>query len=195
MSINQSNIYIEQLSGEQSVNYPNKTFLPLKEYEKCVKKVISKYFRHISKFLLKNEEIIANLVTSAIMADWRFDGRGSIGGYRVQCVKWAIQKTLVRIYSTKKFTYLGSEIKDDNGKIVTLLDIIIRDDNYTDIKESMEHIFSSKELTQKEKDRLRQYFFEDMTYKEIGQKEDLCGETIRRSIKDALAKIKVLMMK
>ncbi len=193
MSLNKTQLYIEQIKGEQLVDYTDKKFLTLKEYEQCVKKIVSRKFRHLSHFLLNDDEIMTNLVTSAIMADWRFDGRGCIKGYRAQCVKWAVKKTLQRLYSTQKFIYLGSEIQDSKGKIRTLLDVLVCENNFYEIKESLEHIFHSKALTQKEKDRLRQYYLEDLTYKEIGELDDMTAEGVRKSINGSLEKIKTLL--
>ena len=186
--------YIEKI-GNKTAKYSKegKEFMPLKEYELCVKHVIYKHFKRWSAILLNNEEILANLITSAAIADWRYDGRGSQEGYRVQCVKWAVKKTMVRLFEMKKILYFSSKIQSGSGE-KTLLDAVknipAKQYTYYDISSLLEW----KMLTQKEKDRLRMYYVEGKTYKEIAEIEGMSLEGICKSIKRTVQKIKECLL-
>ena len=187
--MSKTNFYIEQLK-EREVEYIDKKFMPLKDYRDCVKHVIYKHFRKLSKFLLRNEEILTNLTTSAVMADWRFDGRGSIEGYRVQCVKWAIRKTMVRMYQTQKMVYFSTPVDDGTGKMTTLLSLIKNRYKGEDVELDTATIFNECGLTQKEKERVEHYYLDGMTLKQIGELEGITMEAVRKSVENGIKKLK-----
>lgn len=187
--MSRTNFYIEQLK-ERDMPNTDKVFMPLEKYRDCVKHVVYKYYRRWSKFLLKDDEILTNLTTSAIMADWRFDGRGTIEGYRVQCVKWAIKKAMVRIHQTQKMTYFSTEIDDGSGKITTLLSLIENRYKGPDINLDVDKAFDECFLTQKEKDRVKHYYLDGMTLKQISELEDVTIEAVRKSIDKGISKLR-----
>lgn len=187
--------YIEKI-GNKTAKYSKegKKFMSVKEYEQCVKHVIYKNFRRWAALLLKNDEIVANLITAAAIADWRYDGRGSIEGYRVSCVKWAVKKTMVRLFDMQKMLYLSTRIGSTDNHEKTLLDAVknipIKKKTYYDVS----GLLDWEVLTQKEKDRLRMYYVEGKTYQEIADIEGLSKWGIYKSINKTVEKIKECLL-
>ena len=186
---NKTQFYIEQIGNIDTSNYQGKNFLTLKEYESCVRSVVMKYYRHLFKILIMNEEMFCNLVFAAMMADWRFDGRGSISGYRIQCVKWAIKKSMIRLYQCQRFTYLSTEVEgnEKSKRKTTLFDLIV--DQGKNPVQKLDEILSSKLLTQKERERLTLHYAYSMTLEEIGKIDNVSKQAVEKCIRKALSKL------
>lgn len=99
--------------GNQQIDYPDKderAFHSLYDYISMTKKMI-KYFAprmgpNLCHYMLKDEDVIANIATKIMMGDWRWDEEhnGKESGkprakysYRNQCCYWAIQEYLERL--------------------------------------------------------------------------------------------------
>lgn len=81
------------------MNYPPKKdnyFLTLKEYTLLAKKCICKFVPVLASQLLKNDDFITDITHDIMMADWRWNGKGSRIGYRSKCAKWSILKKIKR---------------------------------------------------------------------------------------------------
>lgn len=64
--------------------------------------------------LIKDPDIFANFVSEAMIADWKFDGRGTKEGYRSQRMMW-------ELYRTKK-QHIKKPLLLSNDTILYLVD-------------------------------------------------------------------------
>lgn len=89
--------------GDKTKPLPNKdekSFCSLNEYETIARKTIAAYAPAIrmglAEEMLKNDDAVSNIAHSVMMADWHFDGRGNIHGFRKQRIQWAIKSYVGR---------------------------------------------------------------------------------------------------
>lgn len=96
--------------------------LSLDEYLTLARRCISVYAPKIRSGLgiemLNNEDAIANVAQALMLADYKFDGRGSIGGYRKQCVIYAIKSYIEYMANNKSAqnTIRFSDLKSKSSK-------------------------------------------------------------------------------
>jgi RNA polymerase sigma factor (sigma-70 family) len=205
--------------GNQKLAYQdhnNVEFESLSFYLELAKKAIAKFGKNfssnISKEMLKSEDAIANVANCIMMADWRWDKdrKGDSGlqktkySYRNQCAIWAIKSYVSR--KKNKKCKSGIEINGlSDDKEYCLLDILCQDncdpiDNLieketkTNIKEYLDKILSHENnlLTSRQCEYIKLYYFEGLTFAQIGKKFNITREAVRQGIKKAISKIKEL---
>ena len=91
---------------------PDSYFLTLAEYTVFAKKSISRFAPNLANKILKDEDFIADLTHDIIMADWRWNGKGSRSGYRSKCAQWSIMDQL-----KKRKKHIGTISLDDEINI------------------------------------------------------------------------------
>lgn len=205
--------------GNQKLDYQdhsNIQFESLDFYLTLAQKAISKFGKNfssnIAKEMLKSEDAIAGVANCIMMADWRWDKdrKGQTGlqktkySYRNQCAIWAIKSYISR--KKNKKCKSGIEIQNSSeDKEYSLLDILCQDnidpvenlidkETKTNIKEYLDKILSYKNgiLTEKQCEYIKMYYFEGLTFAQIGQKFNITREAVRQGIKKALSKIREL---
>lgn len=85
----------------------------IEDYEQITRKILI-YFGWCN--LLKDPDIFGDFVTEVMIADWKFDGRGTLHGYRYQRVLWKLL-TMIRNRKNKTKQYVL-----DRDKICFLVD-------------------------------------------------------------------------
>jgi len=207
--------------GNQKLSYQdhsNVEFESLSFYLDLAQKAISKFGQNFSsnltKEMLKSEDAIANVANCIMMADWRWDKdrKGDTGGqktkysYRNQCAIWAIKSYVSRKKNKKNKNGINAiGIFNDNNEEYSLLDILCQDNSdpldniiYNEDQENLKLYFSkilsqdSNILTERQCEYLKLYFFEELTFAEIGKKFHITREAVRQGIKKAISKIKQL---
>lgn len=205
--------------GNQKLEYQdhnNIEFESLSFYLELAQKAIAKFGKNfssnISKEMLKSEDAIANVANCIMMADWRWDKdrKGQTGlqktkySYRNQCAIWAIKSYVSR--KKNKKCKSGIEINGlSDDKEYCLLDILCQDnsdpvDNLikketeVDIKDYLNKILCYKNsvLTPKQCEYIKLYYFEGLTFAQIGKKFNITREAVRQGIKKAISKIQEL---
>jgi RNA polymerase sigma factor (sigma-70 family) len=205
--------------GNQKVKYKDHAqieFEPLSFYIELAQKAISKFGKNlsptISKEMLKSEDAIANVANCIMMADWRWDQdrKGQTGqqktkySYRNQCAIWAIKSYMSR--KKNKKSYRGLDIQQNSSEDeCSLLDILcvdrqspidnlINEEENNNLKEYFATILSSDSgiLSQRQCDYVRMYYFENMTFAEIGKQFNITREAVRQGIKKAIEKIQAI---
>ena len=182
----------------------------LDSYIDLAKKTISKFgfkISHgLSQRMLKNEDAIADVAHSIMVADWKYDHSrvGKITGqaktkysYRNQCAIWAIKTYATRVYSKKSIKSLDDIFFDSKERKATVedkrvempLDKIIHDEKQELGIELIGLIFKSNILTENQKSQIKMYYIEGLTLSEIGKKFNITREAIRQSIKSGIKKI------
>lgn len=194
-----------------------KTFDSLSTYISLAKKTINKFapkfYNGLNKEMLCNEEAVSDVATALMYADWRFDenrpgksgDKKTLYSYRNQCAIWAI-----KTYITQKYKNNNKKIKthsldnvisrmdgDMSGYDVTIndseknpLDILIEAEEKENINSDINYALNSGAISEKQKDQLIMYYYDDMTLSQIGKKYNVSREAIRQNIKRALQLIR-----
>lgn len=75
-------------------NTDDVAFSSLDQYILIAKKVVCRHADRmrpgLSTEILKNEDAIANIAHAIMMADWQFNGKGTLNGWRSQKGRWAL---------------------------------------------------------------------------------------------------------
>lgn len=171
--------------------------------KKTISKFAPKFYNGLSSEMLKNEEAISDVATAIMYADWRFDANrtGSSGqqktlySYRNQCAIWAIQTFITNKYKKKKCLSIDNHFDNDDSTRAQLikdnkqsdpLDIIINNETQTNLSNTVELLLNSPALSDKQKEQIRMYYFEEKTLSQIGKKYNVSREAIRQNIKRGL---------
>lgn len=207
--------------GKQKISYRDHSevnFESLDFYVNLSKKIIAKiaptFFAGLSKQMLRDEDAIAFVANAIMMGDWRWNQnqdpanpQKSLYSYRNQCAIWAIKTYVTKQYRSNhtkkkiKATHSLSHQADDTSLEHIIPDpmqqepisILIDKENNDYCNETIAKLFESDIISDKQKEYLQLYYFEDMTLEKIGKKFDVTREAVRQSIKTALNKIRALV--
>ena len=181
--------------------------------KKTINKFAPKFYNGLNKEMLNNEEAVSDVATALMYADWRFDSnrpgksgdKKTLYSYRNQCAIWAI-----KTYITQKYKNNNKKIKihsldnsfnnadnDMNGYNITIdhseqdpLDILIHKEERENMSLDISYALNSGAISEKQKDQLIMYYYDDMTLSQIGKKYNVSREAIRQNIKRALQLIR-----
>lgn len=189
-----------------------KQFDSLDSYISLAKKTIAKFapkfYNGLSTEMLKNEEAISDVATALMYADWRYDSnregktglKKTIYSYRNQCAIWAIKTYITNKYKKRDNSNLSldhtssdeqtlnSMIEDKNNR--SPLDILIEKERTSDLEQTIKDLLENDILTEKQRQQIKMYYFEEKTLSEIGKEFGVSREAIRQSIKRGLDLIK-----
>jgi RNA polymerase sigma factor (sigma-70 family) len=189
-----------------------KHFDDLSAYIVLAKKIISKFapnfYSSLRKELLNNEDAIADIASALMFADWRwdanrkgFDGKGkSKYSYRNQCGIWAIKTYLTNKYKKSSQKYSIDNTENESG--ATFSENIPDNLEYdpaiiAENKEQKENIaneinilLSSGLISEKQREQIKEYYFNDKTLSEIGKQYGVTREAVRQNIQKGLSKIR-----
>lgn len=182
----------------------------LSTYLMLARKIINKFApRFIVKHMLNDEDAISDVAVALMNADKNFDPdrkgmndrKKTLYSYRNQCGLWAIKTYVTKQYKTKKINSLDYILKEDNSLYSTIpdhknnnpLDIIIRAEDENNLNKDISFILDSSILTDKQKDQITMYYFENKSLAEIGKHYGVTREAIRQSIKRAISSIQTLV--
>lgn len=208
--------------GKQKISYKDHStvnFESLDFYINLAQKIIAKmgptFFNGLSKEMLKSEDAIAFVANAIMMGDWRWEQKNKeesksnkgLYSYRNQCAIWAIQTYITKQYKTKNnkkkilpqysLNYVDNDLQLEN---------IIADKNQqdpADIISDLEQktmqtnlineLLDSQIISDKQKEYIKAYYFDNMTLEKIGKQNSITREAVRQSIKSAIAKIRKLV--
>lgn len=209
--------------GKQKILYKDHTniqFESLDFYINLSQKIIAKiaptFFAGLSKEMLKNEDAISFVANAIMMGDWRWEKNSeqeskthkSLYSYRNQCAIWAIKTYITKQYKnkhSKKKLNTDCSLNYSDGEDMQLetiiqdksqkdpLDIICDQEDKQIKSKLINDLLESDILSDKQKDYIKLYYFENMTLEKIGQKYDVTREAVRQSIKSSISKIKQLV--
>jgi RNA polymerase sigma factor (sigma-70 family) len=188
-----------------------KEFEALSSYISLAKKTISKFgpkfYNGLAVEMLQNEEAISDIATALMYADWRFDENrvGKTGlkktkySYRNQCALWAIKTYVTNKYKGKKYLSLDKslgESSEDNGYDYavsgskTPIDIMIDEESESMLSDTINSVLSSDLLSDKQRQQIRMYYFDNYTLSKIGKIFGVSREAVRQNIKRGLDTIR-----
>jgi RNA polymerase sigma factor (sigma-70 family) len=183
----------------------------LATYLMLSKKIINKFApKFILNQMLNDEDAISDVATAIMNADKNFDpDRGTSPdrrktkySYRNQCGLWAIKTYITKNYKNKKLSSLDFSSDKDNSAFYSTIpdhknknpiDILIENESENNRYNDIQYLINSDLLTDKQKEQIKMYYFENKSLAEIGKIYGVTREAIRQSIKRALNTIKVLI--
>jgi hypothetical protein len=205
--------------GNQKINYKNAediSFDSLETYLKIAKKAISKFsngiYHGLSKKMLSDEDAISDVANAIMMADWRWDenyqnNKGTKKtrySYRNQCAIWAIQsyatkynkklKKIKNVYSLNHNS--DKEASSDAYNIIEDTrssspdDIAENGEKQKIIQSLIQNLINNDCLSERQKDYIKLYYFENLTFDKIGKKYGITREAVRQGLNKAIELIK-----
>lgn len=183
-------------------------YATLDEYTDIAKKTISKFgsklYPSLMKTLINNEEFVSEVAEAIMTADWKWDPSrtGKVSGkkktlysYRNQCAIWAIKTIITKQYKkTKKNSDFLSYVKNQNKDNLICTETpetnISNSEEKEKLKTQVHHLINNSPITDKQKNIIQMYYFQDKTFAEIGKSYNVTREAIRQSMKKALETIK-----
>lgn len=189
-----------------------KEFDDLSSYITLAKKIISKFapnfYSSLRKELLSNEDAIADIASALMFADWRWDenrkgfnGKGKTKySYRNQCGIWAIKTYLTNKYR-KSNQALSLNNNENNSEVSFAKNIpdnieydpakIVEDKEYSqNLSDNIKKLLSSGIISDKQRDQIKEYYFNDKTLSDIGKQFGVTREAVRQNIQKGLIKIR-----
>jgi RNA polymerase sigma factor (sigma-70 family) len=199
-------------------DHSNIDFEPLSFYITLAQKTIAKFAKNFSsslaKEMLNSEDAISNVANCIMMADWRWDKerKGQTGqqknkySYRNQCAIWAIKSYMTRKKQKHNKAHsvdVDMNYEDDGLSLLDILpspskspiQILLEKENNDDITEIVSYFLSSNSdiLSDKQKECIRLYYLEGLTFAEIGKKFSITREAVRQNIKKSIQKIQSII--
>lgn len=205
--------------GKPKISYKDHStvnFESLDFYVTLAQKIIAKFggkvSSTISKNMLKNEDAISFVANAIMMGDWRWkdtQNNKSLYSYRNQCGIWAIKTYITKFYKAKNskrklsseysLNYMNMEDGHELEQIIPdkdqldPLEILINNENEDIRSKLINQILNSDLLSDKQKQYIKLYFFENLTLDKIGKRFGVTREAVRQSIKVSINKIKDLL--
>jgi len=194
-------------------------FETLDTYIKLAKKTISKFgpsfYNGLSKEMLQNPDAVSDVATAIMEADWNYDPEraGKTGqkktlySYRNQCALWAIKTYVTNKYKKRKNMSLDFDNSEHNyspsntsfsssiidHKNPSPMIIAMENEHRNNLSNDINNLLNSGILSQKQREQIKMYYFDDETYEAIGKKYNITREAVRQNINRALDKIKNLI--
>jgi RNA polymerase sigma factor (sigma-70 family) len=207
--------------GKPKITYKDHSkieFESLSTYINLAQKTISKFAKNFSnslaKEMLNSEDAIANVANCIMMADWRWDNerKGKTGhqknkySYRNQCAIWAIKSYMTRKKQKNSKAHsvdIDVKYKDENLSVLDIIpnpckspiDLLINKEVNDNVKMLVAHILSDGNtlISDRQKECLRLYYIEGMTFAKIGDHFGITREAVRQNIKKSIEKMQKLI--
>ena len=190
----------------------NREFENLSTYILLAKKVISKFaptfYSGLNKELLSNEDAISDIAAALMNADWKWD-KDRVGyngqsktrySYRNQCGIWAIKSYISNKYKKKNQKLSIDNISNDDMKTFAAsivdksmsdpYDIVSSEEETTNLQNTVKTLLDSDMLSDKQRNQIKKYYFENKTLVQIGDEYGVTREAIRQNIQKGLNKIR-----
>ena len=208
--------------GNQKIKYKdhkNLEFASLDTYILLAKKSISKFsnqfYQGLSSKMLKDEDAIASVANAMMMADWRWDEnyqndkgtKKTKYSYRNQCALWAIQtyisknhkknKKINKVYSldhsVEKDENVGVHSITEDSRTLSPDEILMDKENKETLTKLINNLLSLSCISDRQKDYIRLYYFENYTFEKIGKKYGITREAVRQGLNKAIDTIRSLV--
>jgi RNA polymerase sigma factor (sigma-70 family) len=203
-------------------DHSNIKFDSLDTYLLLAKKAISKFgnamYSGLSSKMLKDEEAISSIANAIMMADWRWDEnyeneqntKKTKYSYRNQCAIWAIKTYITKNYEhkqkTKKKVYSLDYKNDSDGsnndssvhELVQNMgccspdEILIANEEEDHLIDTVKELLDCPILTERQRDYIKLYYFENQTFEQIGNKYNITREAVRQGLNKTLETIRSL---
>ena len=183
---------------------PNKEFASLDEYitiaKKCISRHANKFRPNLAKEMLGNEDAVSNIAHAAMMADWAFNGKGSLHGFRKERILFAIRCYLTRSCKNNKRNTLSLNrlINSDKSQSTTsFLDRLVdksptvEDTMFQKEKiEKLKNLIKEANIPKNAKKYIQMHFFEGQSIASIAKKNGVSRQGIYTLIDRSLSNIR-----
>lgn len=186
----------------------NQKFKNLDSYIKMAHKMITSYAPSIrvglAQEMLANEDAIANIAHTLMIADWKYDNRGSLFGYRKQMVLWAIKSYVGRSNKTNKQKILSIDKKllANVGGTTTFSDLLAdeshgpiknveNDERLKIIKDKINYILTCGILSEQQAEYIRLFFLEEISAAQIARDHNVSRQSVHDMISRALKEVRI----
>lgn len=204
--------------GKQKISYKDHNDIKFESLDfyiglaqKIIAKMSSKFSTGLSKQMLRDEDAISFVANAIMMGDWRWkekqegdEPHKTLYSYRNQCAIWAIKTYITKQYKNKhnskkiNVTHsLNYDLNDINLENIVAdnhqnepIDILINKENNEICDSLIETLLNSGFVSERQKEYIKLYYFENMTLAKIGEKFQITREAVRQSIKTAIKKIR-----
>jgi len=184
-------------------------FDTLNNYLTIAKKTIhnfgKSYYPALVREMLDSDEVISTVAHAIMVADWKWDNNrvGKVSGksksqysFRNQHAVWAIKK-----YITKKYTAKSKRhkiINDYNLESISKYNLdpsteYEQNDYNESLKNNIRDLIDFGPISDKQKDQIRMYYYQDMTLQEIGNHYGVTKEAVRLNIKKGIGAIREMV--
>jgi RNA polymerase sigma factor (sigma-70 family) len=186
-----------------------KQYEDLSTYITLAKKMISKFapkfYKNLAYEMLTNEDAVSDIATSIMTADWRYDSNrtGKNTGkkktkysYRNQCAIWAIKTYITSKYKKNKISTISYEtvsLLEKDGKTKQPIETLIEEEHDSLQKKYIRAILDSDILTEKQKQQINLYYFENQTLASIGETYGVTREAIRQNLLKGMEQIRLCL--
>lgn len=176
--------------------------------KKTINKFGSKMYGGLAKEMLQNDDAVADVAHAIMLGDWRWDEnrKGKTGqqktkySYRNQCAIWAIQTYITKKYKKRNIHSVSLDYSknDDSMNLKDILcsrdedpyEILCQRETEKALREDIQFILNSNLISDKQREYIKLYFFEEYTLEKIGKKFNITREAVRQNINKALSNIK-----
>ena len=189
----------------------------LKDYLVMAKKIISrlapKFYPSLAKEMLISDDAISMVATAIMTADWKWNPEyrsktntvRTQRAYRNQRAIWAIQKWLSEKKKKKYTLSLSYEYKTGSSEHSTLTgiladkkaydpsDLIANKDEVQNNKKIIDELLNSSLINNKQRAYITEYYLEDKTLQETGDKYGVTKEAVRQGIMNGISTIRKFM--
>lgn len=189
-------------------------FETLQTYINLAKKTISKFapsfYSGLRNELLSNEDAIADIAQAIMTADWKWD-KDRVGyegksktkySYRNQCAIWAIQTYMSNKYKKKNMSISLDSSYENDEHIPSFAsnipdkpeydpaEIVANTEEISNVQTMVSTLLESNILSDKQRDQIYSYYFDNKTLLQIGKEYGVTREAIRQNIQKGLNKIR-----
>lgn len=184
----------------------NRELLSLDEYYSIANRIIRKNYSSISKSLLSNEDALAQIVYSIILADIHYDEEhGTIYSYRKIRAIWAIKNYLLRRQKSKLHNVESIDNKTNTSKFneqyssdiedyrKNPLQVLLDNEDSQKVKEKIYNIVWDSTLSDKAKNCIWKYYIESENVQDIADSYGITKQAVYNLIKVSVVKLKPLI--
>jgi len=201
VAINNRKVPLDEKAKEKLNNDPE---FYLTASKKLVNSIAPRFKTGLAQEILKSEDALGNIATQLMFADWRWDGTGTIEGYRKQCAIWAIQGYLSRdVNFNKKHNMMSLNFNiDDEGHELTevISDSGSHDPSYIASEKEEEQkqqflidtLLSSGVLTEPQEECVRMYYLQEMSLTNIAKELKISREAVRQLVDRGINRLRNL---
>ncbi len=170
-------------------------YVTQKEYVRITKSLLIKNYKNQVNTILNDNDYFYYLVSEVMWADAKFNGTGTLYGYRKQRLQWAMGRVKRQIMKGKPVFLSELQTSDDEREYVCK-ELACRD-NTKDVEDRelldkfVEQVQDSATLTDNEKYILEQYYIHQTKVVDLCEILDLKKGSIYRSIRRGLIKLRI----
>ena len=190
----------------------NRQFEDLNTYILLARKIVSKFaptfYNGLQKELLANEDAMSDIASALMTADWKWDkDRKGFNGqsktrysYRNQCGLWAIKTYISNKYKKNKIKLSIDNISNDDmttyantikdTRVSNPEEIVSQQEESDNLKKIISSLLNSSILSDKQRNQIHKYYFEEKTLLQIGKEYGVTREAVRQNIQKGIKKIR-----